>query len=64
MSMSGHESTSPLRAYVKVDDYCDPFSIGTLTHVKMLETCVEGSFATECVQSAIAGHFFCFGEDD
>jgi hypothetical protein len=42
----------------------DPFSVGTLTRVKTIETCVESDFATECVRSAIAGRFFYFGEDD
>jgi hypothetical protein len=31
---------------VKVADYCDPFSTGTLTCVKSLETFVESAFAT------------------
>jgi hypothetical protein len=31
----------PLRACVKVADYCDLFSAGTLTSVKTLETFVE-----------------------
>jgi hypothetical protein len=55
--MSGHESAEPLRGMFY------PSSAGTLTSVKRIETCVESNFATECVQSAIAGHFFCFGED-
>jgi hypothetical protein len=36
----------PLRACVKVVDYYDPSSAGTLTCVKLLETCVESTFAT------------------
>jgi hypothetical protein len=53
----------PLRACVKVADCCDPSSIGTLTCVKMIETCVESAFATVCVRFTIADRFFCFGED-
>jgi hypothetical protein len=34
---------------VKVADCCDSFSVGTLTCVKMLETCIERDFATERV---------------
>jgi hypothetical protein len=41
MGMSGHVSASPLRACVNVDDCCDPFSVGTLTYVKMIETYVK-----------------------
>jgi hypothetical protein len=37
--------------------------ICTLTCVKMIETCVDSTFATICVRSAIASCFFCFGED-
>jgi hypothetical protein len=48
---------------VKNDDLCDPSSTGTLTRVKTIETYVEISFATVCVQSSIAGAFFCFDED-
>jgi hypothetical protein len=44
--MSGHESAGPLRAYVKVADYYDPSSTGTLTYVKSLETFVENAFTT------------------
>jgi hypothetical protein len=44
--MSQHESAGPLRACVKVADYCDPSSAGTLTCVKSLEMCVESAFAT------------------
>jgi hypothetical protein len=36
MGMSGHESASPLRACVKIADYCDPSYTDTLTHVKSL----------------------------
>jgi hypothetical protein len=62
--LSGHESASPLRACVKIDDCYDPFSAGILTYVKMIETCVERVFfATERVVSAIADYLFCFGED-
>jgi hypothetical protein len=41
MSMSGHASAGPLRACVKVTDYCDPSSAGTLTCVESLETFVS-----------------------
>jgi hypothetical protein len=62
--LSGHEGAGPLRACVKIDDCYDPFSAGTLTYVKMIETCVERAFfTTECVVSAIADYFFCFDED-
>jgi hypothetical protein len=37
-----------------------PSSVGTLTHVKTIETCVESAFATVRVQSAIAGRFLFF----
>jgi hypothetical protein len=50
----------PLRACVKVADYCDPSSAGTLTCVKMIETCAERVFATICVRFAIAAHFLLF----
>jgi hypothetical protein len=53
--MSGHESARPLKGMFY------PSSTGTLTFVKMVETCVESNFATEHVRSAIAGFFF--GED-
>jgi hypothetical protein len=62
--MIGHVSASPLRACVKVANYCDPSSVSTLTYVKMIETCVESVFATVCMRFAIADRFFCFGEDD
>jgi hypothetical protein len=39
--MSGYESVGLLRACVKIADYCDSSSAGTLTCVKMIETCVE-----------------------
>jgi hypothetical protein len=39
--LSGYESAGPLRACVKVADYYDPFSTGTLTHVKSLEAFVR-----------------------
>jgi hypothetical protein len=38
----------------------DPSSVGTLTYVKMIETCVESIFATVCVRSTIAGCFLLF----
>ena len=43
----------------------DPFSAGTLTCVRTIETFVESVFATECVRFAIANRVsFVFGEDD
>jgi hypothetical protein len=50
----------PLRVCVKVADYYDPSSVGTLTCVKTIEMCVEGAFATICVRSTIAGCFLLF----
>jgi hypothetical protein len=61
--MSGHKSVVPIRACVKVADCYDLSFAGTLTYVKMIQTCVESNFITEHVRSAIAGHFFYFGED-
>jgi hypothetical protein len=49
MDMSGHVSVGTLRACVKDDDCCDPYSAGTLTHVKKIEIFVESAFATDCV---------------
>jgi hypothetical protein len=60
MGMGGHESASPLKACLKVDDCCDLFFAGKLTDVKMIETCVESIFATECVRSTIVDHFLLF----
>jgi hypothetical protein len=42
----GTKVLEPLRTCVKVVDYYDPSSAGTLTCVKSLETCVEITFAT------------------
>jgi hypothetical protein len=56
----GTQVPNPLRACVKVADYCDPSSAGSLTCVKMIETCVESTFATVCVRSAIAGCILLF----
>jgi hypothetical protein len=39
--MIGHVSAAPLRVCVKVVDYYDPSSVGTLICMKSLETCVE-----------------------
>jgi hypothetical protein len=33
---------------VKVHDCCDPSSIGTMTHVNLLEHVCECVFATDC----------------
>jgi hypothetical protein len=56
----GMQMLDPLRASVKVADYCDPSSVGTLTCFKTVETCVDSAFATVCVRSAIAGRFLLF----
>jgi hypothetical protein len=63
VDMSEYFGIGPLWTWVKNDDWCDPSSAGTLTHVKTIETCVESASATVCVQSAIAGCFllFCWG---
>jgi hypothetical protein len=37
----GTKVLDPLRTCVKVADCCDPSSAGTLTFVRMIETCVE-----------------------
>jgi hypothetical protein len=55
---------NPLRACVKVDDCYDPSSIGTLTCIKRIETCVESDFTTVCMRFAIADHFLLFGKED
>jgi hypothetical protein len=56
----GTKVLDPLRARVKVTDYYGPSFAGKLTHIKMIEMCVESDFATEHVRSAIAGHFLLF----
>jgi hypothetical protein len=56
----GSQVLDPLRRCVNVDDYCDPSSIGILTCVKTIEMCVETTFATVCMQSAIADRFLLF----
>jgi hypothetical protein len=58
--MSEYFSTDPLWTWVKNDDWFDPSSAGTLTHVKTIETCVESAFATVCVQSSIVNFFLLF----
>jgi hypothetical protein len=60
MDMSEYFGTGPLWTWVKNNDWCDPSSTGTLTHVKMIETCVESAFTTICVQFAIAGCLLLF----
>jgi hypothetical protein len=42
---------------VKIADCYDPFSTGTLTYVKMIETCVENAFTTVSERFVIADHF-------
>jgi hypothetical protein len=59
-TLSEYFGTGPLWTWVKIDDWFDPSSTGTLTCVKMIETCVENAFVTVCVQSAIAGCFLLF----
>jgi hypothetical protein len=58
--MSGHESASLLRAYIKV---CYPSSTGTLTCVKSLETFVRTllpPYPNDSQERIISS----FGEDD
>jgi hypothetical protein len=62
--MIGHTSAGSLRACVKVADCCYPSSAGTLTCIKLLETCVESVFTTVSERFAIADCFFYFGEGD
>jgi hypothetical protein len=50
----GMKVLDPLRAYVKVADYCNPSSAGTITCVKSLVTCVESIFAIVSEQFIIA----------
>jgi hypothetical protein len=58
--MSEYVRTGPLQTWVKNDNWFDPSSAGTLTCVKMIETCVESAFATVCVRSSIAGSVLLF----
>jgi hypothetical protein len=58
--MSGHTSAGPLRACVKVTDYCDPSSTDTLTCVKPLATMFESVCATVSECFAIADRFLFF----
>jgi hypothetical protein len=53
---SGHKNAGPFKGMFY------PSSIGTLTFVRMIETCIESDSATERVRYMIPGHFFCFGE--
>jgi hypothetical protein len=48
---------NPLRTCVKVADYCDPSSAGTLAYVKSIQTCVENNFATVSERFVLANHF-------
>jgi hypothetical protein len=57
--MSGYASAGPLRAYVKVANYCDPSFTGTLTCVKSLEMFVR-VLATVFEQFIIVDRFFFF----
>jgi hypothetical protein len=56
----GMQVLDPLRTCVKIADCYDPFFVGTLTSIKIIETCVESVFATVYVRSAIAGCFHLF----
>jgi hypothetical protein len=56
----GTQVLDPLRACVKVADCYDPSSAGTITCVKVIETCVKTTFATVCLRSAIADCFLLF----
>jgi hypothetical protein len=58
--MSEYFGIGLLWTWVKIDDWCDPSSAGTLTRVKTIETCLESTSGTVCVQSAIAGCFILF----
>jgi hypothetical protein len=62
--MIGHTSAGPLRACVKVTDYCDPSSAGILTHAKSLVTCVESVLPPCPNNSPEQIVVFCFGKDD
>jgi hypothetical protein len=48
LGMSWCESASPLCTCVKVDDCCDPFFVGIVTRVKLIENVCECVFATDC----------------
>jgi hypothetical protein len=41
----------------------DPFSVGTLTFIRMIETFVESAFATVPERFVVADHFFSCGDD-
>jgi hypothetical protein len=58
--MREHKSAGPLRACVKVADYCDSCSTGTLTCVKSFES----AFPNVSEQFVIEDCFFSFGEDN
>jgi hypothetical protein len=64
MSMSGHESVDPLWACVKVDDCCDPSSVGTLTHVKLLKNVCSARFYHRLRVAYISGLLFLFCDDE
>jgi hypothetical protein len=61
--MSEYFGSSPLWIWVKNDDGCDPFSAGTLTHVKMIEACVESALPPYACNLQQRVAFFCFDED-
>jgi hypothetical protein len=54
----------PLRACVKVADYCDPSSVGTLTRVKSLEMFVRVLVPPYPNDSQYQIISFCFGGND
>jgi hypothetical protein len=58
--MSGYFSTSPLWTWVKNNYWFYPSSVGTLTYVKIIETCVESAFTTIHVWSTITCCFLLF----
>jgi hypothetical protein len=60
----GTKVLDPLRACVKVADCCDTSSVGTLTCVKSLVTCIKSAFGTISERFRIADCLFYFGEDD
>jgi hypothetical protein len=60
VDMSEYFGTCSLWTWVKNDDWFDQSSVGILTRVKIIETCIESDFATVCVQSTIVGCFLLF----
>jgi hypothetical protein len=59
----GYFSTSPIWACVKVDDYCDTSSTGTLTHINSLEKVFSTRFCHRLCVACNSGLLFLFCED-